>query len=77
MHNQHYIQMIDSIDPVAILQQEGQEILPGARRTGLGDLGYKRSDHYNKEQREILAAIQQRKQQSRRQQQIPDNSSSM
>ena len=54
----YYIQMIDSIDPVAVLQQEGQE-KETTREVSL-----------QQRAEEILAAIQQRKQQSRRQQQI-------
>ena len=56
----YYIQMIDSIDPVAVLQQGEQG------REERGDTG-----EVSLQQRaeEILAAIQQRKQQSRRQQQ--------
>ena len=57
----YYIQMIASIDPVAVLQQEEQ-----GREEG-GDTGEVSLQHRAEE---ILAAIQQRKQQSRRQQQI-------
>ena len=60
-HNQHYIQMIDSMDPVAILQQEGQE------KEQEGDTT--REVSLRQRAAEILAAIQQRKQQSRQQQQ--------
>ena len=60
-HNKHYyIKMIDSIDPVAVLQQEGQEKEEGDTREGVS---------IQQRAEEILAAIRQRKQQSRQQQQ--------
>ena len=55
----HYIQMIDSMDPVAALKQEGQENDEGDTVEGVP---------IQHKARERLAAIQQRKQQSRQQQ---------
>ena len=60
-YDKHYIQMIDSIDPVAILQQEGQE-KENEQDTAGGTSLQQRAD-------EILAAIRQRKQQWRQQRQ--------
>ena len=57
----YYIQMIDSMDPVAVLQQEGQEKEQEGETTREVPLRQKAA--------EILAAIQQRKQQSRQRQQ--------
>ena len=61
-HDKHYyIQMIDSMDPIATLQQEREEKEQKGDATGEVPLRQKAE--------EILAAIQQRKQQGRQQQQ--------
>ena len=56
-YDKHYIKMIDSIDPIAILQQEGQE----KEKEQEGDTTKEVSLRQRAE--EILAAIHQRKQQ--------------
>ena len=62
-HDKHYIQMIDSIDPVAILQQEGQE----KENEQEGDTT--RETPLRQRAEEILASLRQRKQQWRQRQQ--------